>query len=349
MPKRWRRWSMKRCAGPALAFAALDRLAVTTGPGHLHRPARRPCLHARPARGAEEAADRRHHTGSDGRPPRGNRPRAAAIHDAKRDEVYLSLCGRCATAILRNPCDAFDEASRAIRAFGACALGGTGAAAGRRQPGRRLRAVRYPPARRAVGGAAGAHRAAAGSPPAPLYLRAPDAKIPAASARRSVRPAQADVRRRRLARLHEPALSTDAWDVAALAAARNSFADASARMPFAICRGQAASPSLPTVLSWRAPRPAKRKSSPWPWRRRAPAGHGPRLDPGGGTHALDWARCVLFLEVRLDNVAALALYRGWASRPAAGARAIIAGESQDADDPAKQPCRFRNCGKFRGG
>ena len=33
MPKRWRRWWKRRWREAGVAFAALDRLAVTTGPG----------------------------------------------------------------------------------------------------------------------------------------------------------------------------------------------------------------------------------------------------------------------------------------------------------------------------
>ena len=72
----------------------------------------------------------------------------------------------------------FAEAVERIRAFGACALAGTGAAAAAESLGAGFHAVRHPPARCAVGGASGAEAPAADDAPGPLYLRAPDAKLP---------------------------------------------------------------------------------------------------------------------------------------------------------------------------
>ena len=92
MPNAWRPWWKKPCAG--LNFAALDRLAVTTGPGTFTGQ-RVGLAFMRGLRLAlQESADRRHHLGSDGRRARWTRPgnrSAAVIHDARRDEAYLLL------------------------------------------------------------------------------------------------------------------------------------------------------------------------------------------------------------------------------------------------------------------
>ena len=82
-------------------------------------------------------------------------PRAAAIHDAKRDEAYLLLWEKGET-VLAPAVMPFAEAVEKIRGFGPCALAGTGAPAAASALGRGFSAQRYPPARCAVGGAAGA-------------------------------------------------------------------------------------------------------------------------------------------------------------------------------------------------
>ena len=73
--------------------------------------------------------------------------KAAAIHDARRDEAYLLLQGRRdgRAAAGRVP---FAEAVARIRAFGACALAGTGAAAARETLGAgfALSSIRQPDA-----------------------------------------------------------------------------------------------------------------------------------------------------------------------------------------------------------
>ena len=61
-------------------------------------------------------------------------PRAAAIHDAKRDEAYLLLWEKGET-VLAPAVLPFAEAVEKIRAFGPCALAGTGAPAAQRQLG----------------------------------------------------------------------------------------------------------------------------------------------------------------------------------------------------------------------
>jgi tRNA threonylcarbamoyladenosine biosynthesis protein TsaB len=160
-----------------VSFRALDRLAVTTGPGTftgqrvglafmrgLRLALKKPLIGVTTLEAMAAA------TGAD---------RAAAIHDAKRNEAYLSLWEKGATAFAPQVMP-LDEAVARIRAFGACALCGTGAdAAGPALgDGFRLTGIRQPDAlwvaRLAVS------RPAPDQPPAPLYLRAPDAKLPSA-------------------------------------------------------------------------------------------------------------------------------------------------------------------------
>jgi tRNA threonylcarbamoyladenosine biosynthesis protein TsaB len=163
-------------AKAGLAFSALDRLAVTTGPGTftgqrvglafmrgLRLALKKPLIGVTTLEAMAAAAEA---------------PRAAAIHDAKRDEAYLLLWEKGRTvfppAVLP-----FAEAAEKIRAFGACVLTGTGAAAAREKLGAdfTLTEIRQPDAlwvaRLAV------PRPAPDDPPAPLYLRAPDARLPA--------------------------------------------------------------------------------------------------------------------------------------------------------------------------
>jgi tRNA threonylcarbamoyladenosine biosynthesis protein TsaB len=164
-----------RAAGQS--FAVLDRLAVTTGPGTftgqrvglafmrgLRLALKKPLIGVTTLEAMAAATEA---------------PRAAAIHDAKRDEAYLSLWQDNAT-VLAPQAMPFDDAVARIRAFGACALCGTGAEAASKALGQdfRLTGIRQPDAlwvaRLAVS------RPVPDRPPAPLYLRAPDAKLPQA-------------------------------------------------------------------------------------------------------------------------------------------------------------------------
>ena len=135
-----------------IGFAALGRLAVTTGPGTFTgqrvglafmrglRIALKKPLSGITTLEAMAAAT--------------TAPRAAAIHDAKRDETYLLLWDKSET-VLAPEVLPFAEAIEKIRSFGACALAGTGAPAAAAELGREFSAERYPPARCAVGGATG--------------------------------------------------------------------------------------------------------------------------------------------------------------------------------------------------
>jgi tRNA threonylcarbamoyladenosine biosynthesis protein TsaB len=104
---------------------------------------------------------------------------AAAIHDAKRDEAYLLLWEKGET-VLPPAVMPFEEALARIRRFGPCAQSGTGAAAAKSVLGMdfHLTDIRQPDALWVAKLAMS--RPASDIPPAPLYLRAPDAKLPAA-------------------------------------------------------------------------------------------------------------------------------------------------------------------------
>jgi tRNA threonylcarbamoyladenosine biosynthesis protein TsaB len=165
-----------RAMGQAgMAFTALDRLAVTTGPGNF--TGQRVGLAFmrglrigldKPLIGITTLEAMAAATASN---------RAAAIHDAKRGEAYLLL--RANDEIILPPTVLpFEEAVARIRVFGACALCGTGAEAAHAALGAdfSLTAIRQPDALWVARLARA--RAVPAEPPAPLYLRAPDAKLP---------------------------------------------------------------------------------------------------------------------------------------------------------------------------
>jgi tRNA threonylcarbamoyladenosine biosynthesis protein TsaB len=165
-----------------IAFDSLDRLAVTTGPGTftgqrvglafmrgLRLALNKPLigvatLEAIAAASLSDTVLERN-------------AKAAAIHDAKRDEAYLALWQN-GQLMLDPVVLPFAEAVTRIRAFGPCVLAGTGAPTAGASLGEAfaLSMVRQPDAlwvaRLAMG------RPDCG-PPGPLYLRAPDAKLPA--------------------------------------------------------------------------------------------------------------------------------------------------------------------------
>lgn len=164
----------------AMSFPALDRLAVTTGPGTFtgqrvglaFMRGLRVALH-RPLNGvttlAAMAEAARAETGL---------ARAIALHDAKRDEVYIEIEERLPPSVL-----SFEDAVQRLRALDSgqrIALAGTAASracdalAGRFV----LSGVRQPDAQWVARLAA--RSPASDAPPRPLYLRAPDAKLPRA-------------------------------------------------------------------------------------------------------------------------------------------------------------------------
>jgi tRNA threonylcarbamoyladenosine biosynthesis protein TsaB len=158
-----------------IGFAALDRLAVTTGPGTftgqrvglafmrgLRVALKKPLIGVTTLEAMAAATQS---------------TKAAAIHDAKRDEAYL-LLRQDGEAVFKPAVMPFAEAVEKIRQHGPCALAGTGAEAAHQALGNAftLTAIRQPDALWVARLAARA--AATDAPPAPLYLRAPDAKLP---------------------------------------------------------------------------------------------------------------------------------------------------------------------------
>ena len=166
-----------------MEFTALDRLAVTVGPGTFtgqrvglaFMRGLRLALKL-PLTGVTTleviAAAAMEETGQ---------PKAAAIHDARREEAYLLL--KDGEIVVQQPVVLpFAQALEHVRVFGGCALAGTGApsAAESLGPGFVLSAIRQPDALWVA-------RLAAQLPvsqdvPGPLYLRAPDAKLPGGKA-----------------------------------------------------------------------------------------------------------------------------------------------------------------------
>jgi tRNA threonylcarbamoyladenosine biosynthesis protein TsaB len=165
MPSAWRRW--------------LTHLAVTTGPGTftgqrvglafmrgLRLALKIPLTGVTTLEVLALAAMRESGMG-----------KAAAIHDARRDEAYLLL--RDGERVVVEPVVMpFADAVERIRAFGPCVLAGTGAASAKESLGAdfTLSSVRQPDALWVA-------RLAQIMPvpqdaPGPLYLRAPDAKLP---------------------------------------------------------------------------------------------------------------------------------------------------------------------------
>jgi tRNA threonylcarbamoyladenosine biosynthesis protein TsaB len=169
--------------GASMDFAALTQLAVTTGPGTFtgqrvglaFMRGLRLALHL-PLSGVTTleaiALAAMDETKQD---------KAAVIHDARRAEAYLLL--RDGKEVIQQPCVLpFAEAVDRIRAFGPCAIAGTGAVTAKDALGAEfvLSTIRQPDALWAA-------RLAQAMPapteaPGPLYLRAPDAKLPGGKA-----------------------------------------------------------------------------------------------------------------------------------------------------------------------
>ena len=162
-----------------IAFGDLDRLAVTVGPGTFTgqrvglafmrglRLALKTPLTGVTTLAAMAAATQA--------------SRAAAIHDARRGEAYL-LLWQDGRTVLEPMVAAFDDVLARVQAFGPCALAGTGAAEALARLGEKftLSEIRQPDALW-VARLASAQPASADIP-GPLYLRAPDAKLPASRA-----------------------------------------------------------------------------------------------------------------------------------------------------------------------
>jgi tRNA threonylcarbamoyladenosine biosynthesis protein TsaB len=161
-----------------LAFAALDRLAVTTGPGTFtgqrvglaFMRGLRIAL-KKPLAGVTTLAAMAHQAMAE----TGLRE-AAALHDARRGEVYIEFAGATPSEPAIRP---FDEAIAAIAAHTSLlSLAGTAAPAAHAQlPKTVLSNVRQPDALWVARLARTMQTTDA--PPRPLYLRAPDARLPA--------------------------------------------------------------------------------------------------------------------------------------------------------------------------
>jgi tRNA threonylcarbamoyladenosine biosynthesis protein TsaB len=103
--------------------------------------------------------------------------KAAAIHDARREEAYLLLKDG-GTVVQQPAVMLFQDAVEQIRVFGRCVVAGTGAAVAAQRLGQgfALSTIRQPDALWVARLAA--QRPASRDAPGPLYLRAPDAKLP---------------------------------------------------------------------------------------------------------------------------------------------------------------------------
>jgi tRNA threonylcarbamoyladenosine biosynthesis protein TsaB len=157
-------------------FATLGRLAVTTGPGTFtgqrvglaFMRALRVALHV-PLVGvttlAAMAAQAEAETGA---------ARAIALHDARRDEVYVELDGAPAVMLFDDAIAALRDLSERIALAGTAASRACESLAGNFI----LSNVRQPDALWVARLAS--TMPATDAPPRPLYLRAPDAKLPAA-------------------------------------------------------------------------------------------------------------------------------------------------------------------------
>lgn len=271
-------------------FAALDRLAVTVGPGtftgqrvglSLMRGLRlalgKPLIGITSLEAMAAAAFAQ--TGM---------KRAAAIHDARRDEAYISLVGDgIASAPVVLP---FARAIESVLDFGPCVLAGTGAPAVKDALGEGfvLSTIRQPDALCVARLAAS--RPATDTPPAPLYLRAPDAKLP--GGRELVSPFAGNIAD--LAVLHAAAFAQP-WDAAALRdllAGPGVFAFA-APSGFVLARAVGGEAEILTL----AVLPSARGR-----------GLGRALMQAAADHAVTLGAANLFLEVGSENPAALALY-----------------------------------------
>lgn len=299
-------------------LAALDRLAVTVGPGTftgqrvglsfmrgLRLALDKPLTGITSLEALAAAACAQ--TGA----LNAKMPRAAAIHDARRDEAYLSLVeDAVASAPVVLP---FVRAVEAIRAFGPCVLAGTGAPAAQEALGAGfvLSGIRQPDALFVARlAAAQAPPSSDAPPPAPLYLRAPDAKLP--GGRELVALFKGDVAD--LALLHAASFDHP-WDAAALGdllAGPGVFAFA-APSGFVLARAAGGEAEILTL----AVLPSARGK-----------GLGRALMQAAAARAALLGAETLFLEVGTDNPAALALYNGLGLSRVGSRKGYYAGGSQ---------------------
>jgi tRNA threonylcarbamoyladenosine biosynthesis protein TsaB len=163
-----------RAAG--LSFADLDKLAVTTGPGSFtgqrvglaFMRGMRVAL-TKPLVGITSLSAMAEQARAETESAIG-----AAVHDAKRDEVYLEMVGHAVPAQIMPVA----EAAQLLAAFSHLALAGTAAA--QLAPYCQNAIVTAITAPNAVWVGKLALAVTATGTPRPLYLRPPDAKLPAA-------------------------------------------------------------------------------------------------------------------------------------------------------------------------
>ncbi len=277
-------------------FASLDRLAVTVGPGTftgqrvglsfmrgLRLALNKPLLGVTSLEAIAAAACAQHKTG-----------RAAAIHDARRDEAYLSLSENGVMTMTPRVLP-FATAIEAIRSFGPCVVAGTGAPAASAEldKGFVLSPIRQPDAAFvALMAQAMPEPAPDAPPPAPLYLRAPDAKLPGGRELVTIFTSGVDA----LATLHAQAFDQP-WDAAGLTSllAGPGVYVFTAPSGFVMARAAGGDAEILTL----AVIPSARGR-----------GLGRDLMQRAAAHAVILGAKNLFLEVGTDNPAALALYTG---------------------------------------
>jgi tRNA threonylcarbamoyladenosine biosynthesis protein TsaB len=293
-------------------FTALDRLAVTVGPGTFTgqrvglsfmrglRLARNiPLCGVTSLEAMAAAASTETGLG-----------RIAVIHDARHGEAYLSLMEGGAATVPRVM--DFAQALEKIRAFGPCALAGTGAPAVKDALGAgfMLSTIRHPDALFVARlAAAGPLPPPDAPPPAPLYLRAPDAKLP--GGREVVHLFAGDAAM--LAALHAQAFDK-AWDASALGALLQSpgvFAFHSLS-GFVLARAAGDEAEILTI----AVAPTARRR-----------GLARVLMQVAASHAAGLGAQTVFLEVGTQNEAALALYHGLGFEQAGSRKGYYAGVS----------------------
>lgn len=165
-----------------VGYADLDRMAVTTGPGTFtgqriglaFMRALKVAVH-KPLIGVTSLAAMAAEALSAEALAAGGAQTAAVLHDARRGEVYCEIAGLQTSA---PEALAFDDAVARLKNIPDLVLAGTAApAAAALLSGVRLSPVTAPDAVWVARLAAG--MPATDAPPAPLYLRAPDAKLPA--------------------------------------------------------------------------------------------------------------------------------------------------------------------------
>lgn len=282
-------------AASGLGFAGLDRLAVTVGPGTftgqrvglafmrgLRLALKKPLTGVTTLETMAAAAM-----------AQSGFALAAALHDARRGEVYLQILRErenLAGPLVLSLAQAL-ERLRALAEREKIALAGTAAPAAGEALNLTPSTIRQPDALWVARLALKADAAAPDVPPAPLYLRAPDAKMPAPRLFQIHRddPVQ-------LAALHK-ACFRDFWTVQAIAqllATPGTFAFAGAQ-GFVLARVAGDEAEILTIAVM-----------PGAQRR----GLGRALLAAAAAHAAGLGARRLFLEVSTANAAALALYRG---------------------------------------